>query len=286
MARGDDKLSTEDRVKGSVRRTFTNLAVLLIVLGVAGVWGSFGAFTLKPGEAAVLLLFGEHYQTITQDGFHLSIPPPLVERFILTFEKEQLQDFGFSGAEGSDTSREDLMEATMQTSGNNIVRLSFALQYKIKDPFLARFQLAEPVPVLRDAAQAAMREVVGRMEVDGVLREQRGLVVLGCVELVQAPLILLALRRPAELDRLEESVEIHRLGLGLDRLGGGDGVTARGLLGGGLSCPGEQRQAQDCDPTSERAHDFASSAARIGVRIRDGAACLRAMRSPALIPSS
>jgi membrane protease subunit HflK len=185
MASGDDKLSTEDRVRGSVRRTLTNLVVVLVVLGVVGVWGSFGAFTLKPGEAAVLLLFGKHYRTITQDGFHLSIPPPLVERFILTFEKEQLQDFGFSGPEGSGTSSEDLMEATMQTSGNNIVRLSFALQYKIKDPFLARFRLAEPEPVLRDAAQAAMREVVGRMEVDGVLREQRGLVASEAERLLQ-----------------------------------------------------------------------------------------------------
>lgn len=185
MARGDEKLSTEDRVKGSVRRTLTNLAVVLVVLGVAGVWGSFGAFTLKPGEAAVLLLFGKHYDTITQDGFHLSIPPPLMERFILTFEKEQLQDFGFSGPEGPDTSLDDLLEATMQTSGNNIVRLSFALQYKIKDPFLARFRLAQPESVLRDAAQAAMREVVGRMEVDGVLREQRGLVASEAERLLQ-----------------------------------------------------------------------------------------------------
>ena len=185
MARGDDKLSTEDRVKGSVRRTFTSFAVALVVLGVAGVWGSFGAFTLKPGEAAVLLLFGKHYRTITQDGLHLSIPPPLMKRFILTFEKEQLQDFGFSGVEGSDTSSEDLMEATMQTSGNNIVRLSFALQYKIKDPFLARFRLAQPEGVLRDAAQAAMREVVGRMEVEGVLREQRGLVASEAERLLQ-----------------------------------------------------------------------------------------------------
>jgi membrane protease subunit HflK len=176
MARGDEKRSTEERVKRSVRRTLTNAAVALVVLGLLGVWGSFGAFTIRPGEAAVLLLFGKHYDTITQDGFHLTLPPPLVERFVVSFEKEQLQDFGFSGSEGPDTPLDELLEATMQTGGNNIVRLSFALQYKVKDPFLARFRLAEPESVVRDAAQAAMREVVGRMSVDGVLREQRGLV--------------------------------------------------------------------------------------------------------------
>jgi len=185
MASGDEKLSTEDRVSGSVRRTLTNFATVLIVLALVGIWGSFGAFTLKPGEAAVLLLFGKHMETITQDGFHLRIPPPLVERFIISFEKERLLDFGFSGDQRVDPPPEKRLEAMMQTSENNIVWLSFALQYTIKDPFLARFRVAEPEEVVKDAAQAAMREVVGRMTVDGVLREQRALVASEAERLLQ-----------------------------------------------------------------------------------------------------
>ena len=53
MARDAEKLTADERVKRSVRRTLTNALLVVVVLGVLGVWASFGAFTLKPGQAAV-----------------------------------------------------------------------------------------------------------------------------------------------------------------------------------------------------------------------------------------
>ena len=73
----------------------------------------------------------------------------------------------------------------MQTRDNNVVRLSFAVQYQVKDPFEARFRLEDPDAVVRDAAQAAMREVVGRTSVDGVLREKKALVTAEVERLLQ-----------------------------------------------------------------------------------------------------
>jgi modulator of FtsH protease HflK len=83
------------------------------------------------------------------------------------------EDFGIVGDVDEASQPAKLHEATMQTSDNNIVLVSFAVQYRIKDAFAYRFRLADPVMVVRDAAQAAMREVVGRMTVDAVLRERR-----------------------------------------------------------------------------------------------------------------
>jgi membrane protease subunit HflK len=172
----DEKVSADQRVRRSVRRTLVGSVFALVVLAALGAWGSLGAFTLRPGQAAVLLLLGRHHATILQDGFHLTLPPPLVERVVVDYSKLRNLDFGFRGKEDENTPREKLLEASMQTGDNNIVRASFAVQYTIKDPFLERFRIAEPELVVRDAAQAAMREVVGRMTVDGVLREQRALV--------------------------------------------------------------------------------------------------------------
>lgn len=176
MAGGDDKQSADERVQRSASRTLGNLGLGAVILAGALAWGSLGAFTLKPGEAAVLLRFGAHAGTISQDGFHLVLPPPIVERVVLRADELRNEDFGFRGREDESTPPEAVLEATMQTSGNNIVRVSFAVQYRIKDPFRAHFRIAQPGPVVRDAAQAAMREVVGNMSVDGVLREQRALV--------------------------------------------------------------------------------------------------------------
>ena len=73
----------------------------------------------------------------------------------------------------------------MQTSDNNIVELGFVVQYVVKDAFAARYSLTEPRATLRDAAQAAVREVVGRMTIDDVLSKQRGQVAGASQELLQ-----------------------------------------------------------------------------------------------------
>jgi len=59
-------------------------------------------------------------------------------------------------------------EVAMQTKGNNIVRLGFVVQYRIKDAFQSRYRITHPRATLRDAAQAAIREVVGRTTIDGL----------------------------------------------------------------------------------------------------------------------
>lgn len=184
----DAGLDTDQRVKRSVRRTLTRTSLLLVVLAVVFGWGSMGAFTLKPGQAAVLLLLGKHTETITTDGFHLRLPPPLVTRAVVNYDELHNIDFGFRGKEDASTPQEKLDEATMQTSDNNVVRVSFAVQYKIKDPFFYRYRIADPELVVRDAAQAAMREVVGRNTVDGVLRDRRALVAAQAEQTLQETL--------------------------------------------------------------------------------------------------
>jgi len=168
-----ENVSTDEKVRRSVARTLGNGLLLLIVLALLGAWGSLGAFTLKPGQAAILLRLGAHAGTITQEGFHLVLPPPIQEREIVNVAEVQSADFGVVGPVDEKTQAAKLHEAAMQTSDNNIVLVSFSVQFRIKDAFAARYRLADPIPVVRDAAQAAMREAVGHETVDGVLRERR-----------------------------------------------------------------------------------------------------------------
>jgi membrane protease subunit HflK len=178
-------LSAEERVRRSVRRTLGNWTFVLLLLAGLGAWAWQGAFTLKPGEAAVLLLLGRHHETITVEGFHWRLPEPLLSRTVVNMTELRNEDFGFRGRETPETPLEKLHEASMQTRDNNIVRLSFTVQYTVKDPFDARFRLRDAASVVRDAAQAAMREVVGRTTVDGVLRDQKALVTTEAERLLQ-----------------------------------------------------------------------------------------------------
>ena len=74
----------------------------------------------------------------------------------------------------------------MQTGDNNIVYVSFVVRYRKADAFASRYRLAEPVKTLRDAAQAAVREVVGQMTIDSVIAEGRGDIEPAAEESLQA----------------------------------------------------------------------------------------------------
>ena len=95
------------------------------------------------------------------------------------------EEFGARGKAKGAAADEARAEASMQTSDNNIVELGFVVQYVVKDAFAARYSLADPRATLRDAAQAAVREVVGRMTIDDVLSKQRGQVAGASQELLQ-----------------------------------------------------------------------------------------------------
>jgi membrane protease subunit HflK len=179
------RVTAEERVRRSVRRTLGNALLLMLLLAGAGAWAWQGAFTLKPNEAAVLLLLGRLYETVTQDGFHWRLPAPFLERHVVSWRELRTEDFGVRGVAGAEASAEALHEAAMQTRDNNVVRLGFAVQYLVKEPFQSRFRLEDPDAVVRDAAQAAMREVVGRTSVDGVLREKKALVTAEVERLLQ-----------------------------------------------------------------------------------------------------
>lgn len=191
MARDREELPADERVRRSVARTLGSGLFLLVLFGVLGAWLSLGAFTLAPGQAAVLLRLGRHAGTITDTGFHLVLPPPIVLREIVNVGEVRNEDFGRVIKPAADQPPDPeavdraAHEAAMQTSDNNIVRVSFAVQYNIKDAFAYRYRVADPVSLVRDAAQAAMREQVGRMTVDGVLREQRAELVAGTAEALQ-----------------------------------------------------------------------------------------------------
>jgi membrane protease subunit HflK len=173
VADEDPGLSTEQRVRRSVARTLGNLTLGTVLIGALAIWLSLGAYTLDPGEAAILLRLGKHAGTVSDTGFHWTLPPPITIRVIENVGMVRNEDFGIAApGEPSDASAL-VHESSMQTSDNNIVRVSFTVQYRISDPYAARFRIADLPAVVRSASAAAMREVVGRMTVDGVLRERR-----------------------------------------------------------------------------------------------------------------
>ena len=187
MAREPEE-SPEEKVRRSVGRTIANLTVLVVSLAMLGAWAYFGMYQLEPGQSAVILRLGECVRTESQPGLRWHLPPPIEDHEIVNVQSLDREEFGIRP--GTEPSEDDKLEAAMQTSDANIVHLSFVVQYRIKDAFQARYRIADPRPVLRDAAQAAVRGVVGRNTIDDVLSEKRGIVETETQEALQETLDL------------------------------------------------------------------------------------------------
>lgn len=200
MAEDEEPVSADTRARRGAARSALNAITLLVAIAVLGAWAYTGLYQLEPGQQAIILRFGALDHVDDQPGLRWHLPPPLASHEIVAVDTLEREDFG--GGDAEQISGPTLEEAAMQTRDNNIVHLGFVVQYKVGDPVEARFRVAERRAILRDAAQAAVREVVGRTSIDGVLSEGRGAVEDETLELLQRM-----------LDHYEAGVEVTSIQL-------------------------------------------------------------------------
>jgi membrane protease subunit HflK len=174
MAREERPVAADERVRRSVSRTLGNAVFALALLALLAGWTWLGFYQLNFGHAAVILRLGRHVDTVGEPGLKWHLPPPLETHEIINVEEVAREEFGARAGLSGAALEEALAEATMQTSDNNIVQLGFVVQYRVKDAFAARYRLADPGAMMRDAAQAAVREIVGHMPIDSVLSQGKG----------------------------------------------------------------------------------------------------------------
>lgn len=179
MAKGDSP--TEERVRRRVARTVGGAFTTLVLLAALGLWGYTGFFRLQPGEDAVILRLGRYSRTVTEAGLRWHLPPPIEMGKIVRVGTVYREQFGDVNAKAA----EKQSETAMQTKDNNIVHLEFVVRYRIGKPYKALFAVTDRRAILRDSAQAAMREVVGQNTIDGVLSDARGQVQQQAADLLQ-----------------------------------------------------------------------------------------------------
>jgi membrane protease subunit HflK len=135
-----------------------------------------GIFIVAPDERGIVLRFGRVVREAEPGpGYHL--PWPFEEVMKPSVTQIRKEEFGFrTVAVGPPARYRDVdAEALMLTGDENIVKLQFIVQFKVKTgasgatDFL--FNVRDPVDTVRDAAEAAMREVLGRNDIDNALTE-------------------------------------------------------------------------------------------------------------------
>lgn len=167
MDEGDEDLGTDQRIRRKVGRTLFNWVVVILSLALLGGWASTGIYTLEPGESAVILRLGAYHRTVSEPGLKWLFPAPLEYASRVRVAELRRQEFGSVGADGEQGA------SAIQTVDSNIVNLRYVMTYQINDPFSFAFGMASPGETLHDAAQAAVREVVGQRDIDAVLSLER-----------------------------------------------------------------------------------------------------------------
>jgi membrane protease subunit HflK len=143
----------------------------LAVLGAAAlIWLGSGFYIVNEGQAGVVTTFGRYTET-TPAGFRWRAPWPIQSHEVVDVLSLRTLEIGARGR------ADRLKEALMLTDDENIVDMHFTVQYRIKESaegardFL--FNSKSPTESVSQSAESAMREVVGRKQMDSVLYESR-----------------------------------------------------------------------------------------------------------------
>jgi membrane protease subunit HflK len=151
-----------------------------IALLVAIVWLSSGFYIVDASQRAVVLRFGA-FQEITEPGLHWRMPWPLESSELVNLTGVRTVEVGYRGSEKNKVSQ----EALMLTDDENIVSVLFAVQYLLKDPRAYLFNNRDPDAAVKQAAETAIREIVGKSKMDFVLYEGRDQIAANTQKLIQ-----------------------------------------------------------------------------------------------------
>lgn len=152
----------------------------LIVAIVALIWVGSGFYIVDASQRGVVLRFGKNVE-VTESGprWHLPFPVETVE--IVNLSQVRTVEVGYR----DNVKNKILKESLMLTDDENIIDIQFAVQYFLSDPADYLFNNRMPDENVRQAAETAIREVVGKSKMDFVLYEGREQVAATATKLMQ-----------------------------------------------------------------------------------------------------
>lgn len=155
----------------------------LIALVAFLIWAASGFYIIPEGQQAVLQTFGRYDSTVRQAGFRWRMPTPIQSHQLVNVSSQREVQIGYSGNAKNKVNN----EALMLTDDENIIDIQFAVQYRIRDDAAKDFVFnnRNPEDAVKQAAETAIREVVGRKTADAVLYESRADVSADTARLIQ-----------------------------------------------------------------------------------------------------
>lgn len=151
---GSNKGTVPPATPGNISKLISFVVIALLI-----VWGLTGIYIVDEGWRGVESRFGAKTR-VTQSGPHWHLPYPI----------DDVEQVNVSEIR---TARKD---SKMLTRDENIVVLSLEIQYNIKNAQDYAFEVRGPEMTLEQAAESAIREVVGNNDMDLIITEGRAII--------------------------------------------------------------------------------------------------------------
>lgn len=176
LRRSQDKLRQVLPGGGAGGGGFSKLGALGIgflgVLGLIG-WMLTGFYTVRPNEVGIERTFGK-FTSLTAPGLNWNWPYP-VGRLDRPTIAVQTVEIGLRSGQGGRGVRDVREESLMLTGDENIVDVDFSVLWLVdaRRPQDFVFNLRDPAGTVKAVAESAMREIVGKREIQPVLTGAR-----------------------------------------------------------------------------------------------------------------
>jgi membrane protease subunit HflK len=152
----------------------------LLLLLVVAVWLVSGFYIVYEGQRGVVLRFGKYVET-TMPGPRWHLPYPIESAEVVNVAGVRTVEVGYR----NNVKSKVLKESLMLTDDENIVDVQFAVQYVLKSPTDYLFNSRVPDDAVLQAAETAIREIVGKSSMDFVIFEGRSEVAAQARKLMQ-----------------------------------------------------------------------------------------------------
>ncbi|HMM85103.1 FtsH protease activity modulator HflK [Azohydromonas sp.] len=173
------------------------IGVGLIAGVVALIWLGSGVYIVQEGQQAVVTTFGRYSATVDA-GIQWRLPYPFQAHETVPFTQLRSVDIGRNTV----TQATGLRDSSMLTQDENIVDIRFTVQYRLNDSRAYLFENRNPDEAVVLASESAVREIVGRSQVDSVLYAARDAIAADLVRSVQN-----------QLDRLKAGILVTNVNI-------------------------------------------------------------------------
>lgn len=168
----------QDRIRRVMPGGFgSGRGVAILGIVVVAVWLLSGFYRVGAEEQGVVLRFGDWVRT-EQPGLRYHLPTPIESVLLPKVTRVNRIEVGYrsgvvDGRRAGGADRDVPDESLMLTGDENIIDIDFAVLWQIKDAGEYLFKIRDPEATVKKAAESAMREVIGRTDIQPALTEAR-----------------------------------------------------------------------------------------------------------------